>query len=389
MLWHHRTRDRRRGQTLVLFTLAMTFVVIPAVGLVVDGGFALAQRRAAQNASDFAALAGARIVAERIGGNTTDGTDANVRAAIAQSIAVNGDSPITFGSPNGPRYVNTSGAFACHNGSGIAQACSGGNQASSYVGNGFIAIGANTLEAAGVIVGSSRSWTPFFVGALVGNWTASATATAKGGYAAGGPGGDVFPAGIAEAFFTGGRQTCDGAATNNVGGPGNCDPQHLTPGSLNVPGGFGWLKFGATGKCTGFGLGMDPNNGCRNDKPFLQEEIGPPANSFGCCAAVPYPTNPFSKPGLDQIGSLPGNKASADCTYYITNKVVVTVPVWDKAGGTGANAWYHIVGFTGWHITACHGGKDLEGVWRQQFFNGPTTSTPGFAGQALAVQLVH
>jgi len=88
------------------------------------------------------------------------------------------------------------------------------------------------------------------------------------------------------------------------------------------------------------------------------------------------------------VGSLPGNKASADCSYYITNDVVVTVPVWDVAGGQGSNGWYHIVGFTGFQLTACDGGKDIVGVWRVPFFLGPTTTTPGFAGAPLAVQPV-
>ena len=129
---------------------------------------------------------------------------------------------------------------------------------------------------------------------------------------------------------------------------------------------------------------MDPNNGCDPSKVFLQTEIGPPANSFGCCAKVTKGAAP-----ADQIGSLPGNKASADCSWYITNKTVVTVPVWDTAGGTGDNAYYHIIGYTGWQITGCDGGKDIEGVFRQEMFAGPTTTTPGFAGASLAVQLVH
>lgn len=381
MVGCHRANSQR-GQTLMVFALVMTFVIIPGVGLVIDGGYALAQSRASQNASDFAALAGARIIAERIGGNTTDGTDANVEAAITQSVAANKGQPIIFGAPDGPRYVDSSGAYACHDGSGNAQACTAGNAATSYVGNGFIPVGATALQAVGVSVGSSHAWTPFFIGALVGTWTASATATAKGGYYAGGPGGNVFPAGIADAFFTGGRVPCSGPATTNVGGPGACDPQHMTPGSLNVPGGFGWLKFG----CDGYGLGqVAPANsgGCQNNRPFLQTEIGPPSNSFGCCTQVKLPGS------ADLIGSLPGNKASADCSYYINNDVVVTVPVWDTAGGTGSNAYYHIIGFTGWQITACDGGKDIEGVWRQQFFTGPTTTTPGFPGAALAVQLVR
>ncbi|HYM83970.1 MAG TPA: pilus assembly protein TadG-related protein [Candidatus Dormibacteraeota bacterium] len=346
---------------LVLFALASTAIIL-AVGLVIDGGYALVQRRASQNAADFAALSGARIIAEWIGGNTTDGTDANVRAAISSTIQVNGGAAITFGAPNGPVYVDSTGS------------------PTGYVG----VQPANTIPAGtvGVTVASSRSWRPFFIG-LAGftDWSASAGATAKGGYAAGGPPGAVFPVGIAQAFFNG-RSTCGGAVTGNVGGPGACDPQHLTPGDLNVPGGFGWLKFG----CVGYGLGQVPpasNGGCQNNKPFLQTEIGPPANSFGCCTQVKLPGS------ADQIGSLPGNKASADCSYYITNDVVVIVPVWDKAGGTGSNAWYHIVGFTGFQLTNCDGGKDIEGVWRVPFWNGPTTTQPGFAGAPLAVQLVR
>jgi hypothetical protein len=345
-----------RGQLLVVFALA-SMTILLAVGLVIDGGNALVQRRASQNAADFAALAGARIVALKIGGNTVDGTDANVQAAITATIAINGAAPVSFQAPDGPRYVNDSGAQL------------------EYVGNGSIPLG-----AVGVMVNSTRSWRPFFLGiAGFGQWSASARATARGGFSDGPPG-PVFPAGIAQAFFNG-RTPCAGPATANTGSSGACDPQRFTNGGLNVPGGFGWLKLG----CSGYGLGQDsPANagGCANSKPFLQTEIGPPGNSFGCCTQVGLPGS------ADLIGSLPGNKASADCSYYITNKSVLTVPVWDYAGGTGSNGYYHIVGYTGFQITACNGGKDLEGVWRVPMYTGPTTSTPGFAGQALAVQLV-
>ena len=66
-------------------------------------------------------------------------------------------------------------------------------------------------------------------------------------------------------------------------------------------------------------------------------------------------------PGLDQIGSPQGNKVSADCSYYIDNQLTVAVPIWDIAGGTGQNGWYH-VGYTGFQLTNCTGGKDVEGV---------------------------
>ncbi|HYK94738.1 MAG TPA: pilus assembly protein TadG-related protein [Candidatus Dormibacteraeota bacterium] len=357
--------QRDRGQALVLFAISL-IAIIMGVGLVIDGGTALSQRRASQNAADLAALAGARVVAEKISGDTVNGTDASVVAAINATVAANGGQPVAYGSANnGPQYMNQNGA------------------STGWVGGGSIP--ANTV---GVKLNSTRTWNPYLLG-LVGmrNWSATAEATARGGYAAGGPGGNVFPAGVAEAFFNG-KTPCGQAALSNT--PGDpCAPQQLTPGNLNVPGGFGWLKFGCEGPNSGglpFGLGQVApanNGGCQNNKPFLQTEIGPPPNSYGCCSAV------GTAGSGDDIGSLPGNKASADCTYYINAGVTVIVPVWDQAFGTGQNAYYHIVGFTGWQITGCNGGKDLEGVWRQPIWNGPTTQTPGFAGAPLAVQLIH
>ena len=343
---------------IVLFALALAGIVL-SVGLVIDGGNALVQRRGAQNASDFAALAGARVVAEFVAGDTTNGTDTNVQAAMSNAVSLNGGTPLTFGAPGGPRYVNSSGALL------------------GYVGAGIPA------TAAGVTVTSSRTWRTYFLGTIgMSSWNASATATAKGGFSlAGPPPGTLFPVGISLAFF----QTypaCSGPVSNVVGDP--CYPQHLTPGNLNVPGGFGWLKFG----CDGYGLGQDPPanvGGCSNSKPFLQDEIGPPSNSYGCCTQVGLAGS------QDLIGSLPGNKASADCSYYIDNQITVTVPIWDTAGGTGQNAYYHIVGYAGFQITNCFGGKDIEGVWRRPFFTGPTTTTPpgGSTFQALGVQLIR
>jgi hypothetical protein len=344
---------------LVLFALSLTGIVL-LVGLVIDGGNALVQRRESQNAADFAALAGARIVAEFVGGDTANGTDANVTAAITNSIAINGGAPLTFGSPNGPRYVDDAGGLL-----------------------GFVGTApAIPSTATGVTLTSSRTWRPYFLGVMGGSdWTATAAATAKGGFSlAGPPPGTLFPVGISTSFF----QTypfCSGPVSNIPTDP--CYPQHLTPGNLNVPGGFGWLKFG----CDGYGLGQVPPaniGGCSNSKPFLQDEIGPPSNSYGCCTQVGIS-------GPDLIGSLPGNKASADCDYYIDNQITVTVPIWDTAGGTGSNGYYHIVGFAGFQLTGCSGGKNIEGVWRKAFFVGPTTSTPAQPGvpQALGIQLVR
>ena len=361
---NRRTKTQgEHGQVLALFAGSLVVIVL-VVGLVIDGSYGLAQRRGAQNSADFAAIAGARIIAEWVTGDTTNGTDANVKAAITTAIAANGASALTFGVAGSPRYVDNNGAIVPEVGS-----------AASYVGNGTI-----PPSTAGVKVAASLSWRPFFLGvAGVSSWTASAEATAKGGFAAASQPGAVFPAGIALAFF----QTypfCSGP----VGSSPSCQPQQLTPGNLNVPGGFGWLKFG----CDGYGLGQDPPanaGGCGNDSNFLKLEMGPPSNSFGCCTQV------TGVAGQDRIGSLPGNKVdvSGSCDYYINNNVILTVPVWDTAGGTGSNAYYHIIGFAGFQLTGCNGGKNMSGVWRKQFFLGPTTTTQGSTFTRLAVQLVR
>ena len=298
-------RHGTRGQILVLFALALTGIIL-SVGLVIDGGNALVQRRDSQNASDFAALAGARVIAGRIGGDVTNGTDANVQLAIDRAIALNGAAPITYGAPSGPRYVDANGGLL------------------EYVGTGTM-----PTTAVGVKLASTRTFGTYFLGIVgMNNWTATTEAIAKGGFSlAGPPPGTLFPVGIASSFFSTYAQ-CSGPISTIPTDP--CYPKHLTPGNLNVPGGFGWLKFG----CDGYGLGqVAPANigGCQNNRPFLQDEIGPPSNSYGCCTAV-------GLAGPDRIGSLPGNKASADCDYYVDNEITVTVPIWDVAGGTGSNA---------------------------------------------------
>jgi len=356
MFTRHSGGEHARGQIIVLAGLVMSLVIF-AVGLVIDGGMGLAQRREAQNASDFGALAGARIVAQYVAGDMVNGTDAMVQEAITNAVVANDGLPPSFGAPDGPRYINDAGDRL------------------GYVGDGI------PVDAAGVKVTSGRTWEPFFLGFFgFDELNSSAEATAKGGYSLAGPPGPVFPAGIATAFFDAHPIPCGGDISTDPADP--CYPQPLTPGTLNAPGGFGWLKFG----CNGYGLGQDEtiSGECSNAKPFLQLEIGPPGKSYGCCTQVGLPGSP------DRIGSLPGEKASADCSFYVENETVVTVPIWDLSGGTGDGAWYQIVGFAGFQITACPGAKNLEGVWRLPIWGGPVSSTPTGdpAYQALGVQLV-
>ena len=76
--------SRNRGQILVLFVLALV-AIIAGVGLVIDGGFTFAQRRAEQNAADLAAFAGANALL-------------NGQNASAAALATSADNGYTHGS---------------------------------------------------------------------------------------------------------------------------------------------------------------------------------------------------------------------------------------------------------------------------------------------------
>ena len=205
---HHETHSSprtERGQILALFALSAT-VIILAIGLVIDGGNALNQRRVSQNTSDFAALAGARIIAQWIGG---DATQRHRRQCQGRHHGHGGGQwrrSDHLRRPGRARYVAANGGVT------------------GYVGTGApgSAPPANTV---GVKVSTSRSFKTYFLGIIgMGNLKASSEATARGGYAAGGPGGDVFPAGVALAFF----QTYP-FCTGEVGSSPDCDPRAPHP----------------------------------------------------------------------------------------------------------------------------------------------------------------
>jgi Flp pilus assembly protein TadG len=282
---------------LVLFGLSLVALLL-AVGLVVDAGYAYGQRRAAQNAADFAAMAGTRIVAESLQGDATNGTPSNVMNAITSVLTANNAQLVSA------QYVSAAGVLK------------GNVTTVAPIPNG----------AYGVVVTANRSWRPFFLGVIgVSSWSAGAGATAITPPTT--ASGTVLPVGVQDTQYTNLLlHNC------NIDQLSTCK---LTSGGLNLPGGFGWLKFG----CPNSGLGQGSNGGCANSQPFLQSEVGPPANSYGCCTAVGQPGSP------DQIGNGPGNKP-ADLSYYINNQIPVWVPIWSGLpGGQGQNGFYHIVGY--------------------------------------------
>ena len=272
-----------------------------------DGGYAYAQRRATQNAADFAAMAGTRIVGESLTGNPPGaGTAANVQAAI-QSVLDSHDATLVSA-----QYVDEEGV-ALGNVSGSSTIPS---------------------DAFGVVVEARTNWQPFLLGVIgVVDWEASSTATAK--TAGQSLGGGVLPVGIEDTRY-------DALGTCPVTDLDDCASQALTPGHLIQPGNFGWLAFGIQGngkKCDwANSLGMLADGGCEMNNPFLQSEIGPPANSHGCCTEVGLDGS------VDLIGGLTGN-TWGDLSFYVDNQIPVWVPIYDDAVGNGSHVDYHIVGF--------------------------------------------
>jgi hypothetical protein len=303
---HSPTRRREQGQAIALLAIALV-AVVAGVGIVVDGGYAFAQRRVSQNAADFAAMAGTRIIGQKHTGRPAGtGTAANVTAAIQSALAAN-EAVLADA-----QYVDDEGL-----------------PLGSVVGASQIPPG-----AFGVVVSARTDWHPFLLGVLgITDWAATSEATAKTTGEANG--GGVMPVGIQDMVYDS-MDTCD--LTSLV----PCVEQSLTSGRLNIPGGFGWLTFGIDGgpqRCSwSNSLGMTGDDSCGQSNRDLNEQIGPPAISHGCCTSVGLPGS------VDRIGSLTGN-TWGDLSFYIANRMPVWVPIWDYAGGTGAGGYYHIVGF--------------------------------------------
>jgi hypothetical protein len=334
---------------VAIFTLSFTVMMLLA-GLALDATHALSQRRSAQNAADFAAMAGTRVVARKMSGDAA-GTNVSVRAAIDSALAANGAPAPLYSATTGPRWVGADGALLSH-------------------------VGADTTipaAASGVAVSATLSWTPFVLGIVgVSNWSATATATARVtiGNAAGVPA-FVFPGAIWKPVldtFT----LCPPTKTAQECGPdsvtGNLDGD--ADKDSNPGGGDGWLAFGCTGQA-----GQDGH--CGNDLPYLQAMLDAPGDSHGCCTGVP-------PGGYIDVRSLTGNKTSGDGRYWVDNKITVLLAVYQTFTGNGSNGIYRIIGFAGFELTQVSGAKNIYGVLRT-----PMTTTTAEGVPTYVVQLVR
>lgn len=163
-----RRHDGERGQLLTVFVLSMLSLLL-VVGLAVDGGYAWVKRRQAQNAADFAALAGARII--RLGKDNPALNNSHVADAIIRAAAANDGATVAgFGTAAGPYYTD---------GTGTSLSAVGPVANTSAI----------PSAATGVSVPNATvSWHPFVVGIIgINSWTAAANATARFAMGSSGP----------------------------------------------------------------------------------------------------------------------------------------------------------------------------------------------------------
>ena len=362
------TSNRRsHGQIVVVFALAVTALIL-AVGLVIDGGYAWAQRRAAKNAADLASLAGSRIVALKMAGATADGT--TVLASMNSVNAANGAPNVVAGEAF---YVDNNGA-------------STGTQVT--------AAQAIPAAARGVQFSTSKTWRPFFLGLVgISTWQASAVATSKSDLSpiSQVPSGDLLPLAMPLPSVPLGGPCPEGAA---IGSSPSCTPVNVAEGSGS--GQFGWMSWSGVGNAV-----------------YTCDIMTPPLNN----PVYSIPTNSYI--------TIPGNTgvSASSCLkdafqYWIDSGATIYVPIISPgpgacpdhcypgtttqypvtSTGTGSGVTYNVIGFAGFQLTGCDGSTDaskckidnIQGVYRQVIFNGPTgTGNPG--GSLLtgtALQLV-
>lgn len=313
--WHRAAaRSNERGQVLVLVAAGLA-VMLGMVGLVIDGGYALAQQRGSQNGADAAATAGALVIAEnlpfRAAGQTPPKTDADVTTAV-----------------NGIATANSLGTVEAY------YTDLEGNLLSPAV-----RVGDGVLPDAawGVATTATKSFSTFFSGLLgLRSITATTDATAVAGYVENAGAGNVLPITIPLNVIT----------CQNNGNFETVEPPEKWPTNERVilplckgpaSGNVGWLDWSPPGGGTS----------------ELIDAILNPSNP-----AIPVPSWQY----VTSTGNV-NSRGVEDAINTYAGQVVL-IPLFDNAcaepnapgsnacpdgsgPGTGQNNWYHIPFFVG------------------------------------------
>jgi Flp pilus assembly protein TadG len=332
----------QRGQVIVILTVAMV-ALLAMVALIIDGGTAFAQQRAAQNGADSASEAGAVVLLQALAKVSPTKTGSDVDTAVQTTAAANGlATPVQAcytdinGEPlNTDGTSNSNCASAAQVGPGLpippCSACPGGS-------------------ASGVRVAGGRSFNTFFAGVIgISGFTASATATAISGYVTG-TSGPVVPV-TYPVFAT----ACDGT---NHAIAGSTTPWPVGPANvLTIPlcqdsaGNVGWIDWdpgdgGGANELADAILGTPPNPAITTPRWYDITATGN-INSGQVQTAMEHWI------GTTIILPIFSNTCDDEPLNANTNTIGLLddcVAGGGSLGGHGSNNWYFLVGFAAFHL---------------------------------------
>lgn len=309
-------RRRERGQILVIVAGGLIGILAIAA-LALEGGTIVLNRRDGQNASDLAALAGARMVAL----NYTAGgrTQAQVYAALQTSIDQN-DCGVAASAP-----------------------CT---WTANFVGSGLTDLGpvtnvSSTLptNALGVRVAVNRQPGTHLGRVLnIDHWDITTEGTAISAKPSSFPAGTLLPIAVCGWGQTGVNQ-CQQASNSPANGidfqPGQI--YDLTDGK-DAPGGFGWLSWSGSNSA-----GALANSLCSPDN--ISFSLDSPYDSPGSYGGY-IGTNPATGETWFPVDPGKSNSSSVRSCLdgWINSGATVLVPIYDLVTGNGNNAAYHITG---------------------------------------------
>jgi hypothetical protein len=388
-------RHRQGGQVLVVMAIAM-LAIVAGVGLIIDGGNAWAQQRVTQSGSDSAAEAGAVVLARMGAGQTAPagGWDDAVDTAVNGSAAKNSVTvPAAYYTDICGTLLRPDGTKA--GGTGDAARVGGGvlptnNHTNPDCPSGFVG------PVAGVQVGATKTFSTFVAGAIgIGQFTASANATAVMGLLQGTGGGTVLPVTAPVTVVT-----CDGTGSAQITGTDwPMDERVVVPLCKNNPGNVGWLDW-------------YPKAGGTSE---LIQSILHPDNPPIALPSWQYVTatgNVNSKGVEDAINTYIGQivffpNFDLTCASDPNQAQVSNGPAYgcSDIGGSGSNQWYRIPQFAAFELerayingtnkTACDTGNGATSclIGKFKYFINVGTVGPGIGGgttkgAVLGVQLI-
>ncbi len=313
----HPSCERERGQILVIFAGGVTALLL-LVGLVLDGGIALLNRRDGQNTADVAALSGTRLIAEHYTDPAIIYTRQDIYNGIEDSVQANdcdgSGTPCTWAA----NFVDPSYAD---------------------LGNVTNAAAPFPANAVGVQVDIHREPGTFLAGmAGIDHWDVDTKAIA-----------------IAVEFTTAPpNQLLPIALKENTGDPYVPGQTYDLTDGKDIPGGFGYIAWYDSN---------DPNS--------LSNSI--------CVSDNPPFTMPTTFAG--DPGKSNSDSVRACLDQWIAQGVPVLIPIYSTVVGPGNNAVYTIVGVAAFILTS-RGQPAVDNIQGNFVNIYPFTSVPGGGGQA-------